>query len=150
LWQEAQLRETVWRCSQLKIRPAAHSGDKIVVMKESFWCCFNRGWKNILLSMAREEGAAFSYLNTSLLIGPTFIPECWPLTFREKRKNENLRLLKYWPNPQGISQTYCKFHKNTKKNKQFFKIMLKHFFINKMQFFVRIRSYATSRNLSLF
>ncbi|KAJ6978781.1 hypothetical protein NC653_027057 [Populus alba x Populus x berolinensis] len=30
------------------------------VMKESFRCCFNRGWKNILLSMSGEEDAVFS------------------------------------------------------------------------------------------
>jgi hypothetical protein len=33
---------------------------QVVVMKESFLCCFNRGWKNFLLSMAGEEGAVFS------------------------------------------------------------------------------------------
>ncbi|KAJ6945184.1 hypothetical protein NC651_000276 [Populus alba x Populus x berolinensis] len=43
--------EMTGRCSRRKIRPAAHSGDRIVVMQDSFRCGFNIGWKkNILMS----------------------------------------------------------------------------------------------------
>uniref|UniRef100_B9GFY1 Uncharacterized protein n=1 Tax=Populus trichocarpa TaxID=3694 RepID=B9GFY1_POPTR len=47
---EVKLRKTVRRCSRLKIRPTVHGEDGIGGMKESFQCCFNRDWKNILLS----------------------------------------------------------------------------------------------------
>jgi len=37
--------EKTGRCSRRKIRPAAHTRNRIAVMQESFRCGFNRGWK---------------------------------------------------------------------------------------------------------